>query len=195
MATKNHEQCLQEYRHAIVSLEYPNATNRVNEESEVNGRNPSSGQINQVALQNNNKSYFIYGNTSPQWIPMITGRNNAKVELTVGASSSVNGFIRVYFSEGMIYYLKMELESGTCNDADLELGDASFSGSPTLIYQIGTDSLGNPNWAPTTDGDWIDTNVFGFRGLGNGGDLYYRMTNNAVGSIGLKLTIYAMGIG
>jgi hypothetical protein len=195
MATKNHEQCLQQFRHAVISLQYPNTVNREALTGEENGRNPGSSQKHQIALQDDTGSYFIFANNSPRlWIPIITGRNNAQTELTISGSSNVVGSMPIYFSEGMIYYLKMELLSGTCDDADLELADVTF-GTPTPFYKIGTDSLGNPNWKPTTDGDWIDTNVFGFRGLTNGGTVHYRMTNNAVGSIGLKMTIYATGVG
>jgi hypothetical protein len=195
MATKNHEQCDQQFRHAVISLQYPDATNREALTGEANGRNPSSNQRHQIAWQTDNDSYWIFSNNSPRvWIPIITGRNKAITELTIAGSSNVVGSTAIYFSEGEIYYLKMELLSGTCDDADLELATVTF-GTPTPFYQIGTDSLGSPNWKPTTDGDWIDTNAFGFLGLTGGGTLHYRMTNNAVGTIGLRMTIRAMGIG
>jgi hypothetical protein len=195
MAEKDHEQCDQEFRHAIISLQYPDTANREALTGEANGRSPGSNQKHQVALQDDTGSYFIFANNSPrEWIPIITGRNKAITELTIAGSGNVVGSTAIYLSEGMIYYLKMELLSGTCDDADLELATVTF-GTPTPFYQIGTDSLGSPNWKPTTDGDWIDTNAFGFRGLTGGGILHYRMTNNAVGTIGLRMTIYAMGIG
>ena len=111
---------------------------------------------------------------------------------TVSASSNETGSVYLGLSKGAVYATRIEILSGTSADVDLELGDSSFSGSPTTLYQIGEDALGVTLWDPSADGDWLDRNMWGFYGLTDG-YMYWRLTNDGASEIQLRVTLLSVG--
>ena len=109
----------------------------------------------------------------------------------VGATANVSGSTALGLAEGSVYMLKVEVTSGSSDDADIEFGDSSFTGAPNVFYQIGQDTGGSPLWVPSS-GDWVDGNAWGFLGL-TSGTLYWRITNGAATSATFRVTIRAIG--
>lgn len=132
------------------------------------------------------------------WIPAGAG-TGALAQGVVGsftqdvsASGSSNGSLSLGLVDGSVFFTEAAINTGTSPDMDLEFGDASFSGSPNILYQIGQDGDSVALWAPSTDGDWVDRTPWGFSGL-TGGVLYWRVTNNGTSLVNLTVTVKATG--
>lgn len=110
---------------------------------------------------------------------------------TVVGSSNATGSVNLGLVEGNVYWLFVEMTSGTTTDADVEFAAADLGGAPDKLYQIGYNA-GDPIWNPS-DGDWLDANPWGFVGLPSTGILYWRLTNNGAGSMDFRVTIRAIG--
>jgi hypothetical protein len=122
---------------------------------------------------------------------IVSDVSGSDTSVVVASGTSVDGSIDIGINQGIIYKVGVEVVSGTCDDADVLLGDSSFSGSPNILYQIGRTSLDEPIWVPD-DGDWVDRNPLGFDGL-TGGLLYYRLTNNSATSVTFNVLVRAQG--
>jgi hypothetical protein len=108
----------------------------------------------------------------------------------VSAGSTVTGVVSAGITEGILYSVVATVTAGASDGVDLELGDASFTGGPTVLYQIGYVGV-EPRWNPTADGPWVDRNPAGIEGL-TSGNLYWRLSNNAVTSVTVRVVLKGM---
>jgi hypothetical protein len=108
----------------------------------------------------------------------------------VGAGGTERGNITWFLNEGMIYYVKASKTAGASDNTNLKFGDASFAGTPNVLYEI--EDNGTPKWNPDADGDWVDRNVFGILGLTDG-KLYWELINNGASSATYSVEIRAIG--
>lgn len=114
------------------------------------------------------------------------------LSIVVASGMSADGSIDLGVNQGVIYKVKVEVAAGQCDDADVKLGNADFSGSPEIVYQIGRTVLDEPIWVPDA-GNWNDRNPLGFDNLTDG-ILYYRVTNNGSFSLTVNLLVRAQGV-
>jgi hypothetical protein len=108
----------------------------------------------------------------------------------VSAGSTANGVVTAGITDGILYSVVATVTAGASDGVDLELGDASFTGGPTVLYQIGYVGV-EPRWNPTADGPWVDRNPAGIEGL-TSGNLYWRLSNNAVTSVTVRVVLKGM---
>lgn len=208
MAEKDHMICARPFIHGQINLQYPDASNRVAGTGEVNGVTLTSDHLYQVARQQDDDSYWILTGVGPivwQLQSANMGANQIavpgayvayqtfEVTQTVPGSSSATTYFDLGLTEGCVFQVTASVILGTCNDADLELA-ASAYGTPTNLYRIGQDASGNPRWDPGVDGDWIDRNPWGFRGLAAGGRMYYKLSNNDAGAVDFRFWVYVIGV-
>jgi hypothetical protein len=112
---------------------------------------------------------------------------------SIATGASATGYLEIGFNEGMVYYLSGVVSVSTTDDANIELADGDFSGSPNVLYEIGYEDGGDPLWNPDEDGNWIDRNAFGIFGLTDG-KLYYRLTNAGPNTISITLEVRIIGV-
>lgn len=135
----------------------------------------------------------VYLYTGSAWVSMGGGVGAAvfskavQFTRTVAGSSDETGSVNLGLLEGAVYSTLVEMTFGTTTNADVELADASFAGSPNILYQIGSSI-----WDPSIS-DWHDRNAWGFLGLSSTGILYWRLTNNSATSMDFRVTIKATG--
>lgn len=166
-----------------------------------------AGDVGKLARQEDSNALWMLANHSPVTWEFIGGGTAVVSEyLSVSATSIVvaagdteTGYLDTAASrpgavDGVVFLVSAAVTVGSSEDVDLELADGAFTGSPNILYQIGDDSGGDPNWNPTADGAWEDRNAWGFTGLTDG-RLYYRFTNGTGGSetvtVSLQVTMLA----
>jgi hypothetical protein len=137
-------------------------------------------------------TYVSYGLAAGEWNSILI-RGEASATKAITPMSNVMGYMEVGVNEGLVYYLQASVTVSSTSDADVELGDADFSGSPNILYEIGYEDGGDPLWDPTADGNWVDRNAFGVLGLTDG-KLYYRLTNNGPNTISMTLEVRILGV-
>jgi len=202
MTNKNHLFCVEGKRHPTHNLRFTTEANLLAGVGEVNGTPLDSTQLRQFAVaEDTDAIYALVGVAPLVWLLVSRGfyggtpvaMRSITVTETIPAKDAVVGSADLGLFEGCAYYLLVEHLSGVCDDADVELAVTAF-GSPTPIYQIGQNDLGEPRWKPSTDGNWIDQNAWGFRGLSSG-LLYYRFTNNdLLNALEIRLSVYVNGV-
>ena len=107
--------------------------------------------------------------------------------IEVASSGTAVGSIYVGIESGIVSSLVAVVQTGSSDNVDVELGDATFAGSPDVFYQIGPTI-----WDPDSNGNWTDRNAFGFVGL-TGGVIYYRFTNGGANTITMSLALEIIG--
>lgn len=160
-----------------------------------------AGDVGKLARQEDTETLWLLTNHSPVTWQFIGGGNAVVSEylsvsaagIVVSAGDVATGTLDTSASrpgavDGVVFLVSAAVTAGTSDDVDLELADGLFSGSPNILYQIGDDSEGAPNWAPTSDGAWNDRNAWGFTGLTDG-LLHYRFTNGTGGSEEITVTL------
>ena len=129
-----------------------------------------------------------------KWLDTRIGASEiVTVTRSIATGASATGYLEIGFDEGMVYYLSGVVSVSTTPDANIELGDADFSGSPNVLYEIGYEDGGDPLWNPDDDGNWVDRNAFGIFGLTDG-KLYYRLTNAGPNTISITLEVRVIGV-
>ena len=161
-----------------------------------NGDGTGTPQVGQWYFNTASDTVRFYKSTGWSELTSLAGSIaigvTKSITQTVGASGAEYGSIALGLVDGNVFFTEAVINTGTTPDMDLEFGDASFSGSPNILYQIGQDGDSVALWAPSTDGDWVDRTPWGFAGL-TGGVLYWRVTNNGTGAVNLTVTVKATG--
>jgi hypothetical protein len=118
-------------------------------------------------------------------------RWTATFEAAVPAGDVVVGSIAIGVGEGVLYSLVATVTAGASEAVDIELGDASFVGSPTLLYQIGYAGV-DARWNPTVDGAWVDRNPAGIEGL-TASTLHWRLSNAGATDVTVRVVLRGLG--
>jgi hypothetical protein len=115
----------------------------------------------------------------------------ASFDAVVPDGDVVIGSVDVGIAEGEIYSLVATVTAGASEAVDIELGDAAFTGGPTLLYQIGYAGV-EARWNPAVDGPWVDRNPAGIEGL-TGGTLYWRISNAGATPVTVHVALRGLG--
>jgi len=118
-------------------------------------------------------------------------RWTASFTQAVLAGDVAMGVVDIGVGEGVLYSLVATVTAGASEAVDIELGDASFVGGPTLLYQIGYAGV-DARWNPTVDGAWVDRNPAGLEGL-TAGHLYWRLSNAGATDVTVRVVLRGLG--
>jgi hypothetical protein len=118
-------------------------------------------------------------------------RWTATFEAAVPNGEVALGAVVIGVGEGVLYSLVATVTAGASEAVDIELGDAAFTGGPTLLYQIGYAGV-EARWNPAVDGPWVDRNPAGIEGL-TGGTLYWRVSNAGATPVTVHVALRGLG--